>query len=133
MLSQTATYALRAVLHLASISAEGASADDIATAAGIPASYLAKVLQTLVKGGLLVSERGRRGGFRLAVAPEQLTLARVLGPFDSDAEQRFCLLRMGPCTDKTACAVHHAWKPTAEQVTAFFRATTVADLQSSRV
>ncbi len=129
MLSQTATYALRAVLHLAEIGAKGASAEDIANAAGIPASYLAKVLQTLVKDGVLVSERGRRGGFRLAVPPERLRLAQVVGSFDPETGQRFCLLRMGPCSDRTACAAHHAWKSTAEQVTSFFRATTVAQLR----
>ena len=133
MLSHTATYALRAVLHLAQIGADGASADDIAEAAGIPASYLAKVLQTLVKEGVLVSERGRRGGFRLAVSPGELKLARILGPFDPDTEQRFCLLHMGPCSDNNACAVHHAWKPTAEKVSAFFKATSVADLSALRV
>ena len=128
MLSQTATYALRAVLHLADKGA-GASAEDIAKAAGIPASYLAKVLQTLVKEGVLVSERGRRGGFRLAVAPEKLRLTQIVGSFDPETGHRFCLLRMGPCTDQAACAAHHAWKPTAEQVTGFFRATTVAQLR----
>lgn len=132
MLSQGATYALRAVLHLAATGKESASVDEIAEALGMNPSYLAKVLQTLAREGVLASERGRRGGFRLAVAPHRLKLARVVGTFDPDTEKRFCLLRLGPCSDRTACAAHHAWKATADNVAHFFRTTSVADLIRDR-
>jgi Rrf2 family protein len=133
MLSQTAEYALRAVLYLANHceGEEPVRVDTIADALGIPANYLSKTLNTLVRNRVLRSTRGPRGGFCLAVDPKRLTLARVVGPFDAIVERRFCLLGRPTCSDHTACAAHEAWKATAEKVTHFFRTTTVEDIRGS--
>jgi DNA-binding IscR family transcriptional regulator len=65
------------------------------------------------------------------VNPAKLTLARVIGPFDTLVERRACLLGRPTCSDHSACAAHQAWKATAEQVLHFFRTTTVADIGGS--
>ena len=130
MLSQTAEYALRAVLFLAERGADGPVAvDEIAGALGMPSSYLSKTLQTLVKAGVLTSERGRTGGFQLAVSPGKLRLIRVIAPFEQDAERRHCLLGRAECSDRAACVAHAAWKVTADHIARFFRTTTVASIQ----
>ena len=131
VLSQTAEYALRAVLYLAG-PAQGrvVSVEEIAGMLGIPASYLSKTLQVLAREKIVTSSRGRTGGFQLAVHPERLTLLRVVAPFGETGGKRHCLLGRTTCTDKTACAAHHAWKPTAERITEFFKVTTVAALKS---
>lgn len=131
VLSQTAEYALRAVLYLAGPAAgRQVSVDEIAAQLGIPASYLSKTLQILVKEKVLASERGRTGGFRLAHSPHRLTLLRVIAPFEETSGKRRCLLGRTTCADQTACAAHHAWKPTADRINEFFRMTTVAQLRS---
>ncbi len=132
MLSQTAEYALRAVLYLAE-RAEGrpVRVDEIGAALGIPRNYLSKTLNTLVRARVLSSLRGPHGGFQLAVAPEDLSLMTVVAPFDSVVERRHCLLGRSECSDRTACAAHEAWKATAEQVARFFRTTMVADIQGT--
>lgn len=129
MLSGTSQYALRAVLHLAALDARRpVGVDAIASALGIPPSYLSKTLQTLARAGVLTSTRGRSGGYALAVPPARLKLVRIVEPFDVDRGGRFCLLGQGRCSDGRPCIAHNAWKATSEKVDEFFRTTTVADV-----
>jgi len=129
MISQTSEYALRAVTYLAKRDDDQpVRAETIGAALGIPANYLSKTLNTLVRAKVLISMRGPTGGFRLAVPPGQLKLLRIVEPFDPIVQRRHCLLGKPECSDRTACHAHHAWKATAEAVAHFFRTTTVADI-----
>jgi Rrf2 family protein len=129
-LSQTAEYALRAVLYLAE-QGEGrpVQVGQMAQALRIPRNYLSKILHLLARDGVLASTRGKQGGFRLAIPADRLMLLRVVGPFDRFEARRACLLGRPQCSDRTACAAHTRWKDVSERLTAFFRETTVADLQ----
>jgi Rrf2 family protein len=130
MLSQTAEYALRAVLYIAADSrGQPVRVAEMAAELAIPQNYLSKILHLLARNGALTSVRGKHGGFRLAVAPERLTLYRVVGLFDRVDDRRRCLLGRPQCSDRTACAAHTRWKDVAERLVTFFRETTVADLQ----
>jgi len=129
MLSQTSEYALRAVVYLAERdNDQPVRVETIGAALGIPANYLSKTLNVLVRRKILASMRGPTGGFRLAVRPDQLMLLKVVEPFDPIVQRRHCLLGRKECSDRTACAAHDAWKQTSEVVTHFFRTTTVADI-----
>jgi Rrf2 family protein len=132
MLSQTAEYALRAVLYLAGSPAGcPVRVDVIGRDLGIPANYLSKTLNALVRSGVLASTRGPRGGFRLALPADRISLEKVISPFDEIGETRRCLLGRDQCSDRDACALHAKWKATADQVAAFFRTTTVAEITCS--
>jgi Rrf2 family protein len=132
ILSQTAEYALAAVLLLAE--REGWSGvEQIAAELRLPRSYLSKALQTLARRGVLKSARGRNGGFALRVAPESLPLARIIAPFEEHAGRRHCLLGRTMCSDRSPCAAHYGWKGTADHIADFFRTTTVADLRQARL
>ena len=79
MLSQACKYAIRAVLHLA----ERASGDprlckDIARELDVPADYLAKILQALVRHGHMASSKGRGGGFRLNRSADEIRLLDIV-------------------------------------------------------
>ena len=129
MLSATAEYALRAVVHLArNGNGEPMQAQALSDATGVPLSYMRKVLHELVRGGVLESTRGIRGGFRLAVAPKQLTLLDVVSRFDRIGPGRRCLLGRPECTDRNPCPVHDQWKATAEGIAQFFSTTTLGDV-----
>jgi len=129
VLSGTAEYALRAAVHLAR---EGSRrplrAEDLAEAVDVPRNYLGKILHELVRAGVLRSTRGKRGGFQLAVPPAELPLLRIVSPFDSIQPRRRCLLGRPECNDRSPCPVHHRWRATSEQIAAFFRETTLADV-----
>jgi Rrf2 family protein len=130
LLPQTAEYALRAVLHIASFDQDrSVRVDDIADALGIPRNYLSKTLHQLVRAGILTSTRGPSGGFRLAFPAEELTLERIISRFVVSTERQ-CLLGQGPCGEWPGCAVHERWAPIAMQMRDFFGGTTVADLLS---
>lgn len=129
LLSQTSEYALRAVLHIA---AQGRPmrVGDIADAVGVPRNYLSKTLHQLARAGVLASARGPTGGFRLAVAPGDLTLQIVIAPFAGQNGRR-CLLGRGVCGEVPECAAHTRWAPVASTMRDFFTSTTVADLLAS--
>jgi Rrf2 family transcriptional regulator, iron-sulfur cluster assembly transcription factor len=127
MLSQTAAYALRAVLFLAE-RADAVRVDELAVRLQIPRNYLSKTLHRLAREGVLHSTRGRGGGFRLAVPPDQLKLLRVVAPFDGMSAERQCLLGRPQCSDRRPCPAHRDWCAVSERVTAFFSDRSVGDL-----
>jgi Rrf2 family protein len=129
MLSGTAQYALRAVVQLAR-SHPGAPmrADDLAQAVDVPRNYLGKILHQLGRAGILLSARGKHGGFTLSVPPSEISLLDVVSLFDDIGEQRSCLFGRPECNDEDPCPAHHRWRATAEQLSTFFRETTIADV-----
>ena len=128
VLTQTAEYALRTVLHLAARHDEGlARVSILAAELDIPQNYLSKTLSQLARAGVLSSTRGKRGGFRLARPAARIRLDQVVEPFE-EMGRRHCLLGRSVCSDRTACLAHGAWKGVAEHLATFFRNTTVADI-----
>jgi Rrf2 family protein len=128
MLSQTGLYALQALLYLAE-QGKGAQvpAAVMARELDVPGTYLAKVLQRLAREGILVSTRGARGGYRLAVDPAVLTVAKAVASFQELRGTMTCLLG-GPCDPALPCPAHErrsAWNAAALQI---LEQTTLADL-----
>jgi Rrf2 family protein len=131
ILSATAEYALRAVVHLARQGADAAlQAKELAAATGVPLSYMRKILHELTRTGVLDSTRGKHGGFRLAMDTENLPLLDIVSRFDQLQRGRRCLLGRSECSDRDPCPVHDRWKAAAEHVAAFFSETTVGDVLS---
>ncbi len=126
-LSSTAQQAINAVLCIAAARGEPVRVHEIAAATGAPRNYLSKVLHALARAGVLSSERGPRGGFRLASPMERLTLATVTEPFERPGQRR-CLLGRPTCSDATACPAHRRWSKVASGVDDYFRTTTIARL-----
>lgn len=131
MLSRTAEYALRTVLHIAQHAGEGpARTEALATALRIPPNYLAKILHRLAQAGVLTSSRGRHGGFMLARPTSRITLAAVVGLFDKIEPRKGCLLGQPVCSDAKACAAHARWRAVQDTTERFFRETSLSDLLS---
>jgi Rrf2 family protein len=130
ILNDTAEYAVRAALYIAQHGSRErpARVEDIATATGIPRNYLSKIMHTYVGDGVLASTTGPRGGFWLAIPPAKLPLIRLVEPFDPVSPRRTCILGRAECSDRKPCPAHTRWKGISEDVTAFFRKTTVGDL-----
>ena len=129
MLSQTAEYALRALVLLAERPAgTSVRVGELAEALDIPQNYLSKTLHTLAGSGVLVSTRGKGGGFALARPADETTLLEVVDPFDRLGNRPTCLMGQGECSEADACAAHHTWKEVSARVQAFFQQTTLADL-----
>jgi Rrf2 family protein len=106
MMSLSAEYALRATVCVAG-SPRGApmTTQQIADVSHIPVGYLAKVMQTLVRGGLVSSQRGVNGGFTLARSAEQISLWDVVRLEDGSSRIEHCPL--GIAAHGTAlCPLH---------------------------
>jgi Rrf2 family transcriptional regulator, nitric oxide-sensitive transcriptional repressor len=76
--SQTVEYALRAAAHLALHAPKSLTTQEISTVTLVPKPYLTKVLRGLAKGGILVIERGVKGGVKLARPPEEMTILDIV-------------------------------------------------------
>jgi Rrf2 family protein len=71
-------YAVRAALELAAVAPEALTCDRIATSQGIPSRFLQAILGDLQHARLVTSQRGREGGYRLALPPSEISIARVM-------------------------------------------------------
>lgn len=129
MLSQTAEYALRAVLHIAGVAADRPVAvGEIAEALDVPRNYLSKTLHQLSRVGMVTSTFGPGGGYRLAKPATEITLDEVVAPFDETGGERHCLLGRTRCSDADPCLAHAHWKDISDQIQTFFQTTTIAKL-----
>lgn len=133
MLSRTSGYAIHATLHIGARSGpdNAVPAAAVAEALEIPANYLAKILNTLAREGILTSERGRTGGFRLARPADEIPLLDVVRHFDDIGDARQCLLRSRACSEVHSCPAHKEWKEASDPAFRFFEEHTVADLMTS--
>jgi len=129
ILSQTAVYALKAVMYLAEADrGTPVRVDEMARELDVPRNYLSKILHALARAGLLGSTRGPKGGFQLVAKPEDLPLSEIITHFDEVGSGPGCLLGRSECSDKNPCAAHVRWKDVSLLVKGFFANTTVADL-----
>jgi Rrf2 family iron-sulfur cluster assembly transcriptional regulator len=129
LLSNSAEYALKAVLYIAAAPGHPVRAVEIAQALSLPRNYLSKILNSLSSGGILKSFRGRTGGFALARNPEEITLAEIVAKFDRlAASPPACLMGAGGCDERNKCSAHLQWTNVQREVTSFFETTTVAQL-----
>lgn len=129
MFSQASEYALRALTELAREREAGwILAAQLAEKLDVPVHYLAKVLQTLTRRGLLESQRGRQGGFRLARDPATVTAYDVVRELDDVRRLENCIMGENECSDETACPLHSLWKSLRERFIADLRTHTLADL-----
>ncbi len=81
MISQTAEYALRAMVYLA-MQKSSVTGQDIAATTKVPPGYLSKLMQQLVKAKLVNSQRGIGGGFVISRTPDQITILDVVNAVD---------------------------------------------------
>jgi len=82
MLSTTAEYALRIMIALAESEKESMTSEEIAAVTVVPPGYAVKILHTLGREGLVKGQRGRGGGFTLAIDPRETTLLDIVSSID---------------------------------------------------
>jgi Rrf2 family protein len=127
MISQTAEYALRAIVFLADQDKSPRTTAQIAEATQIPAGYLAKVMQALSRVRLVNSQRGLNGGFTLSREPNELTLLEIVRAVDPIRRFEECPLGL-PTHGGDLCPLHQRLDDTAKMVEEQFRSTTVAQM-----
>lgn len=127
MLSQTVEYALRAVVHLATVAPESCRTADLAAVTQTPIAYLSKLVQNLNQAGIVTSRRGTGGGISLAIEPEELTLLEVVNAVDPLKRIKTCPLELNEHGTQL-CALHRRLDAAYAQVEAAFAETTLAEI-----
>jgi Rrf2 family protein len=127
MFSQTVEYALRAVAFLASQAPDGRTTDQIATATRVKKPYLSKVLQHLVRGGVVHSQRGVGGGMTLVKPPTELTILEVVNAVEPIGRIRECPLGL-KAHGVRLCPLHKRLDDALASVEEAFRKTTLAEV-----
>ncbi len=130
--SQESFYGLAVMIALARHEpGRPAGVEEIASVQDLPRSFVAKILQKLVRGGLVVSSRGRQRGYTLALPPERITARDVLEVTEGTDFLRRCMFRK-QCTGESACFLHGLGLSIRADLDARLKGLTLADLARDR-
>jgi len=133
MLSQKAKYGLRALVELARAQGAQVSAGELATRAGAPRKFLEAILLELSRNQIVVSRRGKFGGYVLARSPAQITFAEVIRVIDGPLALAPCVSpRLGfrkcaDCPDLLTCTLREALLRARDATADVLEAYTLAD------
>lgn len=122
-------YGLRAILRIA----EGhggppVSISTISEEQGISGKYLEQVISPLRRAGLVVSQKGVKGGYSLAREPEEINLWHVIQALDSHPHLVECVDDPRTCQKTDCCVAHTVWKLLDTQLQDFWTSITLARL-----
>ncbi len=129
MINKTGMYGIRAMLALAKLpSEEYAGVPRIAELTNVPASYLSKLLQILGRAGLVESQRGVGGGFRLARAARSISLYDIVEPLEPIERWSGCFMGNSECSEDRACPMHFRWKKVQQAYLDMLRESLLSEL-----
>lgn len=130
--SKACEYGLRAAVEMAR---EGDRkvhlAQNLANRLDIPAPFLAKILQLLVKKGVLNSSKGRGGGFSFARPAKEIRLNEIVEAIDGVALSRECAMGLPACGDANPCPIHHTWAPIRRSLLELLDSKTVGNVANN--
>src|SRR5262245_54880466 len=130
--TNAADYAIRAMIHIACLPEETvALRTDIARVNGIPPSFMAKILRSLVKAGLLRSTRGVNGGFALAKPTTEISLLDVVEAIEGPLGLVDCTEEPCKCELADECPAQPVWSEVQTQMAAVLRGATLEGLVSA--
>ena len=127
MFSHTTEYALRAVVWLADHTDEPQTAREIADGMSVPPMYLSKVMQFLVRAGLVHGQRGKLGGFTLARPVDRMSVFDVVNAVDPIRRIVTCPLGLARHR-KVLCPLHRKLDQTLAAIEHDFKTTFLSDL-----
>jgi Rrf2 family protein len=129
-LTKKADYGLMAMRHLAEHAHEGArSAKDVADAYGIPQEALAKILQRLVKAGLLRSQHGTNGGYTLARDAGMISAFEVIRAIDGPLFITSCVTVRGECDQVERCNIREPLRRVSHSIEEVLRRITISEMK----
>lgn len=130
MINKSSLEAIKAMIELAKLNKEEfEGAGRIAKRIDAPANYLGKLLQGLCGEGLVVSQKGFGGGFRLARDANKITLFDIVEPIEAASRWEGCILGRRQCSSATPCAMHERWEKVRRVYLEFLKNTTIEDLK----
>ena len=129
MVNKSSLLAIKALAELALLppgQCEGVAS--IARRIDAPANYLGKLLQSLVPRKLVVSKKGKGGGFQLNKSPKKISLFDIVECIEEGDRRSECFLGYKQCMNASPCCVHDQWKLVCETNINFLKKLTLYDL-----
>ena len=122
-------YGIRSVLYLARQPFKKVSfVNEISDDYKIPRSFLAKILQKLVKAKIVRSYRGVKGGFSLAKQARDITVLDVLDAIQGKLAINICITDKKRCTFSRQCPTHYLWINIQSKMSEMLKTTNFEDL-----
>jgi Rrf2 family transcriptional regulator, iron-sulfur cluster assembly transcription factor len=130
--SKSCEYATQAVLFIAKNSSQvPILSRDISVALEIPPHFLSKVLQVLVRDGIIDSHKGANGGYSLGRSAKMITIHDIVRSIDGEKLLDHCVLGFPGCGDHHPCPVHPQWALAKQKILDMLDKRTVAELSGA--
>ena len=128
-ITRATDYAVRVTVYLASLPPDrNAPLGELAEATSVRDNFLSKILEKLVRQGIVTSHRGTGGGFRLSSAPESLTLLHVVEAIEGKIALNVCLGEWQSCPIQSRCAAYPIWQKAQAALSHELGAVTIGEL-----
>jgi Rrf2 family protein len=132
ILSKPAEYGIQIALHLALQERRGETGlqpvHELSRECGIPFHFLGKICYRLTRNGILVSNKGPRGGVALARPAAEIVAIDVLEALDGLDGFTRCVLGLDMCDDNAPCPMHHRWQAVKVQILEMFEQKSLAEM-----
>lgn len=130
LISTRGRYALRVLIDMAEHQTEGyISLKEVAQRQDISEKYMESIVKTLVNEGILVSLRGKGGGYRLSKSPDRFTVGSILRLTEGSLSPVTCLeSSSSPCARMSDCRTLPLWQGLDKVISEYLESYTLADL-----
>ncbi|HZW39034.1 MAG: RrF2 family transcriptional regulator [Syntrophothermus sp.] len=124
--SKKCEYGLQAVLFISTLKEqEAVSAEDISKRLSIPKEFVSKILQSLTSKKIVVSRKGKSGGFLLGKPANKIKLIEIVEAIDGLGIFSSCVLGFPKCSKENPCPVHGEWGILREKAFAMLNSETL--------
>lgn len=135
-LTKKTEYALIGLIYLCERPGQWVSARAIASVYGVPLPLLMNILKDLARSGIVTSERGSKGGYKLKIDPAMLSLADVIHSIEGPVNLTNCLTDQPPadlskCSLRGECPIHRPLRKVHQRLHELLATVTLADLTAT--
>jgi len=125
-LSKSSQYAIRILAYMADHQdTKMLNATNLSESLQIPYKFLTKIMTEVVKSGLVISSRGRDGGYSFEKSPSEIIISEILDIFHDSIKDEQCVLGIGFCDNVCKCALHDQWMEPKLLLQKMFRESTL--------
>ncbi|HEX9779529.1 MAG TPA: Rrf2 family transcriptional regulator [Geopsychrobacteraceae bacterium] len=129
VITRATEYAIRTIIYLAKHpKGEIVLKKDICRTQDVTPAFLTKILQPLIKAGIVSSQRGVGGGFLLNKGAEAITLLDILEAEEGPLSLNHCLTEKGLCQREVLCSAHRVWSEAQQSMVDVLQRHNVAEL-----
>ncbi len=135
MFSKSCEYAIKAAIHICIETKDGSRVGikQIASEIDSPEAFTAKILQTLVRQGIILSSKGPGGGFYIDSEAEAIPVIKIIEAMDGKHAFERCGLGLKECSEDHPCPIHNEFKSYSQRLKNLLMTKSVQDLAMSIV